>query len=881
MRAQTTRTPAERASAVFEGRSFRDFVLDVGVGKPEGRNGFAGVAFRQGLKASFEFGGRLLLSADRPGAWSYRAIEQFHSEEVRRLKVVCIGPIVRIRVNGKIVLEHHDPDHDVAGAVELIADPGHVGFEDPRISTKVPPREAVIVEPLAEDDCLLFAPDRPVALRFRLRSASDEALDVDLGVVVSTWKGKKALARAAAHASLAPGADQTVSLDLAPLPEGYYRMLVEVSANGAAKQRIEYPLAVHERPSLTHRNPVIPIAPYWKQVTETLKPIVRNTYVRAAAHSLHAHHFNAVVGGHDAFIFDVYPDLVSIFKEYGLATITRSGRCLDKPSVIASLMSDEPKEDTIAQLKAHYEELGKKTHKLFTTNVPGEDILLAMNKWRFLQPKVRLFRWYGVKKSFYGIKHRLYYKGWLDFSDVLNIAETCATTPYWAILPSFGDPQHEGYYMNLPAKEMMAMMHLCLAYGARGILFYTLQTEGSRWSAFVDRRTLQPCDKKYDVVANVAALVGRHADLLAALHRGGFDVLNSNTTNVEAVPRRTEAGKTYVYVVNKDAQERSRARIGFEGRGATRVQDVFSGKHLKAMRTPEGLAEVTVTLRPGEAALLEVDAVVPAAKPIAPLVGSADLEGELAAVVKAKIREAGVAVLSVRMPEVPCIPGDGIGLGRADDPLAVWKQGDADHRCFSWSGLLDGRMAAGYLPLNSALQVAASADAEKAYWTVYPAVGNTRPTPGQLRAMLHLALAHRSKALIVPDDIARPLKEVVDEVSAIATAHGKTIAELKLGGLDVRCKNALVAPIPLQPGNAEAGGRIYIYAVNLDTEDPVTAHLLLWSATWHWSMARDVFANQDLAVSPPDEEGYRSCTVTLKPGEGKLIEVDARQGAKP
>ena len=47
--------------------------------------------------------------------------------------------------------------------------------------------------------------------------------------------------------------------------------------------------------------------------------------------------------------------------------------------------------------------------------------------WRKLQPDLRCFRWYGIKKSFYGILHEVKYKPYLPLSTVLRIAPSSPT----------------------------------------------------------------------------------------------------------------------------------------------------------------------------------------------------------------------------------------------------------------------------------------------------------------------------------------------------------------------------------------------------------------------------------------------------------------------
>ena len=275
-------------------------------------------------------------------------------------------------------------------------------------------------------------------------------------------------------------------------------------------------------------------------------------------------------------------------------------------------------------------------------------------------------------------------------------------------------------------------------------------------------------------------------------------------------------------------------------------------------------------------ALFTVTFLMPGALPAAQE-GRDQLQDELVAKVKSEIEQSGVAVLTADVSDSPCFPGDAIGLSRAEDPRNVWKKSDADYRCFNWSGLLGARHAEGYLALQPALRLAEVFGGDAPLWTIYPTIGKTDPTPGQLRAMLHLAVAYGSQAVLVSDEARPELKQVVSRVAQKVAEHDEKVASLKHVGLDIRCKNGVVQAIPRKTGQK---GALCVYAVNMDAGKPVETRLLLWDDVWDWTKARDVYAGEGLPVRPRDEEGYLSVTVELEPGEGKLIETDARVNSK-
>jgi hypothetical protein len=182
-------------------------------------------------------------------------------------------------------------------------------------------------------------------------------------------------------------------------------------------------------------------------------------------------------------------------------------------------------------------------------------------------------------------------------------------SPYWIVLPSLGKPDHEAYYHAPTPAEIRGMMHLALAYGADGILFFAFQNHFN-WPCFVDQQSLEPIDGKYAAAAEAAAKISAHADLIQSLEPGGLDVRCPSPV-VDAVPRKsTKDDKIYVYVVNKDTENpvTTRLLLWAERWVLTKVQDVFSGKELEVKQDDEGYLYVTVTLAPGEGQLLATDA---------------------------------------------------------------------------------------------------------------------------------------------------------------------------------------------------------------------------------------------------------------------------------
>lgn len=856
---------AMQSTALYDGRVFKDFVLEVDMEKGQGRSGYAGVAVRDNCYVYFQMKRYLCIGGPGTGQSSgdlWKSSEIFDGP--RKLKVVCVGPMLSVYVDGE--LQTRQRIVATEGKVGFYAHGGGEGFYQ-RISVnpKVDPKESLAVEVQAPGDALVFAPEESVSLKCVVsnHSAAEQSLVVSLAV--KTWDGKVVKEKSERQVKVNADAPMVVEFPLGKLPAGFYRVELQANSGGASVCDMnELPLAIQKVESVEFKKPRIPVAAYSEYYCEKT-PVFRNTYTHAVARILRENHFNAIVA--DA---GFTKEVVDIYQRYGVATIARSGRLIEHPAVIATLQRDEPKPDEIDALKADYARI-EAGGKSATTCMIGEGMGLGspsdpVNIWRKLEPRLRAFRWYGVKKTYYNTLYEVKSKGWLPLPSVLRVTEASSDTPWWFIPQSFGRADHEAYYMNPTAAEMRGMMHLAMAHGADGLMHWCLQNwfqSKSEWIALIQQKSLQPTDGKLAAAGQVAGLIEKHAELLATLRYGAFDIQNSNPIHVEAVPRRTDAGHGYIYVVNKDAGARATTRLAFKGNGA--VRDLFSGKDLAVSPSPRS---VELTLEPGDAALLDVGEMGSEARPVVAASGSPTLDGALAA----RIGKDGVTVLRANLAEIPCVPGDAIGLSRSDDPRNVWAKMADGSRAFSWSGLLDARTAEGYLPLPSALRVAEAYSTNSTFQVVYPALNAAKPSPGQLRAMLHLALAYGTGAVVVPEKTSPELSTVVDEVAGIAQRHGKMLGDLHGSGLDVRCRNAMIAAIP----RGDGAGVQSVYAVNLDTEKAVTAPLLLWAEVWTWTKARDVFAGRDLTVSPTDKEGYLACEITLGPGEGKLVVTDAK-----
>ena len=599
-------------------RQFKDFVFEARIRKAFFRAGYAGLQFRSNYRVYFRQRGFVNLR-DPHNRSLGESLTGHNIEEYKDFKVVCAGPVIRVYVDGELVLDSYDLK-PVEGGLALITHSKHGFIDDYKIDTNVPGEHYIMVQPRAPDECLVFPPGKKLVLGFTAANLSESEKRIGVAATLKTWDDKALTETLRHQVRLAAGKRHDIDLDAGQLPAGYYKMILETTCAGKSMSVQQLPLAVQERGRGEYEPPAIPIAVYWKYQVSFMKPICRNTYMHAAARNLIDHGINTVVAG-VGFI----KEQADVLQQYGVAAITRSGALMDHPAVIGTLVSDEPKPEEIPKLKEDYLRIRERTDKPITTCMIGDAFgPHVVEAWNELAPigGVRTFRWYGIKKHYYGVRRRLSYKGVPSFIEILRQVQRGGDTPYWVIMPSFGATDLDAYYCNPTPSEMKAMMHLSLAFGAEGLLFYTYQTEGKRWLALVDGTTLKPCDGKLAAMAEVAAKVAPHAELIKSLkHRGWGPRVDSYAVEVLGLDdgkpdESSEDGKLardqYVYAVNLDPLETVKCRL-FHLDPNAKITDLYADQEVEIRAEEVALRPgvkyntgvVRLTLGPGEGKLLK------------------------------------------------------------------------------------------------------------------------------------------------------------------------------------------------------------------------------------------------------------------------------------
>ena len=395
-----------------------------------------------------------------------------------------------------------------------------------------------------------------------------------------------------------------LDLNLGKIPPGSY--LLELSFSWEDRQqrhRQSLFVVFKDTAPVEYQAPAIPVGAYTHKVPKAMKtenPLWWWTYMHAMALTLKQHHLNAVVacGAYE-------PDTIEVLNRYGVAVVERGEAYLDHPGVIGTLLGDEPHAPEMDYYRVQYEEVQKKTDKPITTCCIGESIGLGGKYffWEETNPKVRAFRWYGIKKHFYGIHHHLIYKGILPLSDVLRISYASFETPYWLLPLSNGGTDHEAYFQFPSPAQHRGMLHLAMAYGARGILCYSLQAAFG--VGLVDTVSLEPNGGNLAAIGEVAGNIRKHAALLQSLEVGKFDV-RCVSPDIEPVPLHDGKNGRYVYAINRNTQESVACKLFWPLKlKRTQVRDVYADARVPT-ETDDYFLHVPLELAPGDGRLLEI-----------------------------------------------------------------------------------------------------------------------------------------------------------------------------------------------------------------------------------------------------------------------------------
>jgi len=520
--------------------------------------------------------------------------------------------------------------------------------------------DLISITPVAPDNAFVFSPKADVAVQFKLANKGERPLSATLSV--TTFAGK-AVAGPAEGNVKAKG-EATLIFRLGKLAADFYRMNLTVSHEGKALHQASFPLAVFEKPKHSGKRPVLPIGVYVNGVKhlQGRSNVYLNTYVHAMAQDIRKHHFNTVVVG-----ASFGPEQIAIFGDHGLSVLVQSptSDLLGLDPVIGGILAEDPRADDVVPLMEKHKTLSGKTKKplmicvsgdLAGTKSPQNPMRIWDTTWAALkkgagsveemEPHVRRYwHYYPIEYGpSYPILQSHVYGGCLSFMDSLQQAcsgltylapltketekaeakdgkpekkpvkkhperEYFGQIPVWVKLQAFGTTRAQSVYKIPTPAQLQTMMHLSLAFGAKGMMLNCYQTDQPGHSGMVDPVSLQPIDGRLAAAGQVAKQALAHAELLASARYGGGGVMY---TNAFAAPVSISTGSKeednlaqYVYVINLN----TRAQISTWLYGLPRVmRDVTTDQKLKTEMYETRESSwwgLFMTLKPGQARILE------------------------------------------------------------------------------------------------------------------------------------------------------------------------------------------------------------------------------------------------------------------------------------
>jgi len=574
-----------------------------------------GFQFRNGYRVYLRKPGRLELSGPNQARGRGFSRNRVTHKPVR-LKIVVVGPTVRFFVDGEFEGQFDELDM-TPGPVALYQRglEHNVYFDDVKLDTELHPAQFLTLEPVTEDEALVFDPAKDVNLKVRLHNHAGAAQKAQLGLEVATFDGKVVTKKSMEPASIDAGAAKTVDLNIGKVPEGFYRLTFQPTGK-------TLPLAVHVKGTVTHDQiamPKILTGVYWYYFGwQGLPAVWWNTYVHAACNDLLDHHFNTVICA-----IGMPVESIEIVGQYGIRCFTRGEGYkgnVSHPNVIGGFIGDEPHKGQEARYLKDYTRLVEQyPDKVWTTCMIGDGGVEGCqpwwDTWMPLSEKgnvVRMMRWYGIKKYVTTIAR--------PYGSAPALTETLrglsrGKGPYYFIMPSFGDDKNVNAYFGNPLpSQIRCMMHLAAAFRSTGLFFWTYQTPFPKHEAFIDPVTLLPLDGKWAAAGDAAGKIQKNADLLAECSWGGRYSFVSGSPLLEVfLLRRKDDPAQYFYVVNKNTTEPAKGRIFNLATNAS-LRDLYSDRAVPI--TEEAVVSIrpdlerlcgvaTINLKPGDGVLLK------------------------------------------------------------------------------------------------------------------------------------------------------------------------------------------------------------------------------------------------------------------------------------
>jgi len=550
--------------------------------------GIGGVYFHESPTGVYEFyldgAGRFVTRKILPG-WKVTVLgvhpKRFSLEGYHHVKIFRRGGELTVLVGDEEILHTRD-DSSMRGSIGLYSNRSHARYRDVMITSVLPAKAGT-------------------------------AVGVPKPKIVRTWqadlrhrpRGPQPIAHAASVVDLIADGQTSSTVSLPTLPEGYYFLKLRVTVDGQVAEEVRYPLCIWRLPEARPDEPYFPLIAYGKHDLPR-DEVSASTYLHAVCRRLRQAGLNGVIHPFHS------RQQLDIVQRYGLRAALRENmiQWSDHPAVPCVLVGDEPSMKHIESYKNRYADLKARAlgKPLITCMIGGGagggGDADPLRTWEVLQPDVRYLRVYCFRKAAYGMLDPK--PGTRPLSDLFSAFQGYDETPWWFVVQTFGKrvtfQRPAPYWRNPNHAEVRGMMNLALAYGAKGLFFYSFQSEG-QGPALVRPASLTAEDEKLAAVSHVARKIERIKTALLRMKPTALDVM-SDSPEVVARPYQSDGGH-YVYVVNLETDGSEDTTVTIKGHRWTTAVDVETEATVTSERTDAG-TEIRLQLEPGEGRLLRL-----------------------------------------------------------------------------------------------------------------------------------------------------------------------------------------------------------------------------------------------------------------------------------
>ena len=552
--------------------------------------GVGGVYFHDSPTGVYELyldgAGRFVTRKILPG-WKVTVLgghpERFSLDSYHNVEIFRCGKELAISVEDQRIFHIRD-ESSMRGSIGLYSNRSHVLYRDLMITDALPEKAGVAVGVPKPKTARIWKPD----LRHQPR-------------------GPQPIAQAASALDLVADGRTSSTMSMPALTEEYYFLQLRVTVGDQVAEEVRYPLCIWRLPEARPRRdePYFPLIAYGKHDLPR-DEISANTYLHAVCRRLRQAGLNGIIHPFHS------RQQLDIVQRYGLRAALRENMIgwSDHPAVACVLVGDEPSMKHIESYKKRYGDLKARASgkPLITCMIGGGagggGDADPMRTWQALRPDVRYLRVYCFRKAAYGMLDPK--PGTRPLSELFRAFQGYDENPWWFVVQTFGSrvtfQRPAPYWRNPNHAEIRGMMNLALAYGAKGLFFYSFQSEG-QGPALVRPASLTAEDAKLAAVSHVARKIDRIKTILLRMKRADLAV-KSDIPEVVVRPYQLD-GAHYVYVVSQKTDGPKDTTVAVKGLRRSTALDVETKEALPCEQT-DAETHIRLQLEPGEGRLLRL-----------------------------------------------------------------------------------------------------------------------------------------------------------------------------------------------------------------------------------------------------------------------------------